>query len=115
MKTLKKYPVKYKGQEYEVRWEGFEYGVDYVTVEIYKVTKYLFGIKTYKYIYGLHEDTLITCINSEGIAYDNENIYIEEVKMLFKRAEKKLKRDAEQNSIQHNKENALKKWNGVIE
>ena len=115
MEELKKYPITYKGQKYEVRWEGMEYGADHITVCIYQVTKYIFGIKTYKYIYGNYEYYIKDILEDSKITYDSKDIYIEEIKMLFKLWETRKEIDEEKERIKRSKENALKEWNGVIE
>ena len=112
MKQLKKYPVKYKGQKYEVRWEGHEYGRPYLC--IYKVTNIL-GIKIYKHIYNQYTYYLDDLLEDLHKPSDPNDIYIEEVKMLFKLWEQKQEREEAKNRTQRNKENALKEWNGVIE
>lgn len=114
MEKLKKYPVKYKGQKYEVRWEGFEYGKHYIRLCIYEVTN-IFGIKIYKYRYDNYQCYIDELLEELHIPSDHNEIYIEEIKMLFKLWENKQEREEAKNRVKRNKENALKQWNGVIE
>ena len=110
---MKKYPVKYKGKEYEVRWE--ELGI-HIVLTIYEVKerKILNIIKRktyiekyYNYLYYVQELVAIPDYNP--------NYHIEEVKTLFNMWENKLQEEENKNNIERKKMQALAEWDGVID
>jgi len=112
---MKKYPIKYKGKEYEVRWMSHIFGTQ---LYIYQVDTYkiLFKtIQTYTYKYDIAEDFIVEKLVTNGICKDDPNYYIEEIKVLFEKWEKYKHITKEYKTIQNNKEKALAEWDGVIE
>lgn len=112
---MKKYPVIYKGKEYEVRWEFNIISTDLVIYEV--KTNYIFGKikrKTYKEKYRKNE--MWVELEKETILSEKDpNYYIKEVKMLFKMWEAKLKEKEELEETYRIKEQALAEWDGVID
>ena len=108
---MKKYPVTYKGKEYEVRWEkGSVFGRLYDNLSIYEVRK-IFKIKTYKEVYCEYEWEVDKYIN---VPNSSPDYYIEQVKVLFELWEYSMESKRQKKIIEENKRNALAEWDGVI-
>lgn len=99
--------VTYKGKEYEVRWEKVRQ-LDYIV--IYEVN--IKRIKAYKEIYNYPLYFLNEYIK---ISIDDPNVYIEQVKTLFKLWEGSEERKKQKEEIENNKQQALNEWDGVID
>ena len=113
---MKKYPVTYKGKEYEARWEnGSILGAhlfDHVT--IYEI-KNMLGIKYKKEVYSIYESGLEECLDVIGIHKEDSSYYIEQVKCLFDLMEGSIlekKKEQEEEIARHK---ALKEWNGHVD
>ena len=109
---MKKYPVTYKGKEYEVRWEyGGREGL-ITHIYIYEVfTSAILKRKSYRYKYDVPRfmmDKIIT------LSKDNPNYYIEEAKTIFEIWERDEEDKQKAEMIKANKEKALEEWDGVI-
>ena len=112
---MKKYPVIYKGKEYEVRWE--ERIVDYrcrpKALVIYEVTaSKILKRKKYKYVYMEYRSELFCYAHLQK---DDPDFYIKEVKRLFEFYEEYEKEKREKEMIESNKKKALAEWDGVID
>ena len=110
---MKKYPVIYKGKEYEVRWEEY-YGFTELVIYEVKIIN-IFGklkTKTYKEKFKEYEKVIKEFVS---ISSSDPNYYIEEVKELFKiwEADEHCKKYGEE--IENNKKQALAEWDGVID
>lgn len=109
---MKKYPVIYKGKEYEVRWNTVFY-IDYLT--IYEVKK-IFGIKYRKEIYSEEECDIKKILNNlDNFDEDDPNYYIEEIKCLFIQMEIENAIYKRQKQTKNKQEQVLKEWDGVID
>lgn len=118
---MKKYPVTYKGKDYEVRWtyaSVFNLFHNGECISIYEVNK-IFKIKTYKKIYTVERTIIEDFIK---VSRDDHNYYIEEAKEAFKsmEADKRFKsmkleeRLRKENTV-NMQQQALEEWDGVIE
>lgn len=107
---MKKYPIYYKGKEYEVRWSEEWYRN---ILSIFEVKK-IFIFKNYKCKFYTYEDEIIDKVESKGILNNHPNFYIEEIKILFKEWEDFSEEQNKRQSIKVAKETALANWNGVI-
>ena len=107
---MKKYPIHYKGKEYEVRWEEECYRSVLCIYEVKKI--YIF--KIYKLKSYAYEREIIDKVEFKGICKSHPDFYIEEIKMLFKDWEEFTEEQNKRQLIKAAKENALKEWNGVI-
>ena len=109
---MKKYPIYYKGKEYEVRWEESRrsYSPLCTTLCIYEV-KTIYKFKVYKKVFSFDEDLIKDFLDIKKIHPNNPNYYIEEIKRLFKL----WGREIEYKKIESSKEQALANWDGVIE
>lgn len=106
---MKKYPVTYKGKEYEVRWEQEICG-DYIS--IYEVGKIFKKFKTYECIYSVQEETIDEVLY---LSKNDPNYYIEETKKLFEFWERVQKVKKEKELIEANKQKSLEEWDGIVE
>lgn len=115
MKCLKKYPVTYKGIQYEVRWEPAS---DYDTslkLTIYKVEhkQWWFKIKTiYTPVFSEYQSVI-----SVRLSYSNrysdvdaQDLYINEIKALFEFYEE----DLQKKEFEKIQKDRLEAWDGVI-
>ena len=110
---MKKYPVTYKGKEYEVRWEGYSGLTELVIYEAKTIN--IFGklkIKTYKEKFKEYEAVIKKFV---GIPSSDPPYYIKEVKELFKIWEADEYAKKHQEEIKNNKKQALEEWDGVID
>ena len=110
---MKKYPVTYKGKEYEVRWEGYSSLIELVIYEVKTIN--IFGklkIKTYKEKFKEYESVIKKIVS---ILSSNPTYYIEEVKELFKLWEADEYTKKYQEEIKNKKYQALAEWDGVID
>ena len=109
---MKKYPVTYKGKEYEVRWEQHLCSDD---ISIYEVIERKILWKTFKIyecIYSEPEETIDEVLY---LSKNDPNYYIEETKKLFEFWERAQKKDKEKELIEENKQKSLEEWDGVVE
>ena len=113
---MKKYPVTYKGKEYEVRWEnGSILGArlfDHVT--IYEIKKIL-GFKYYKEVYSMSELCLRECLDVIGIYKEDSSYYINQVKCLFDLMEGSILEKKKEQEEEIAKHKALKEWDGHVD
>lgn len=107
---MKKYPITYKGKEYEVRWE---HSMLFDNVVIYEVRKIL-GIKYFKEVYSVYESGLEECLDVMGIHKEDYNYYIEQVKCLFDLMERSISDEKKIQEDEINKRKALKEWDGIL-
>lgn len=115
---MKKYPVIYKGKEYEVRWTQASLvgSTFYDSITIYEVKEInIFGIKIkrYKEKFSEYEHHIKELI--DDILSTDPNYYIEEVKTLFKFWELCIKKEKEKQEISRAKIKSLEEWDGVID
>lgn len=109
---MKKYPITYKGKEYEVRWEK-DFFITYVTV--YKVKKIL-GIKFYTQVYYMDKYNLEEYLNNIGIYREyNTNYHIEEVKYLFNLMKLHITEKGLKTEREKEQKKKLKEWDGFID
>ena len=116
-KSLRKYPIVFRNQEYEVRWTEktiyYEFWSEtYPEMMIYEVTKWLFG-KKYKLKYSRHEDDITSSLDAT-IKDDDPDYYIEEVKELFRKWKHELDKETKKEIIKTAKEQKLLNWDGII-
>lgn len=107
---MKKYPITYKGKEYEVRWE---HSMLFDNVVIYEVRKIL-GIKYFKEVYSVYESGLEECLDVMGIHKEDSTYYIEQVKYLFDLMERSISDEKKRQEDEINKRKALKEWDGIL-
>jgi hypothetical protein len=102
---MKKYPVHYKGKEYEVRWEHRGY-IAFIT--IYEVRRK----KAFKYkeVFSIKAKSL-----NQRFFMDDPLFYVKEVKLLFDLWEKRTDENNKKELIQQLKEETLENWDGIIE
>lgn len=108
--TMKKYPVTYKGKEYEVRWEQIGC-LNYISIYEVIEGRIFKRFKIYKSVYSELKSTI------DEVMYMSKNdptYYIEETKTLFKFWERSKKRKQEKEDIEANKLKALEEWDGEI-
>lgn len=113
---MKKYPIIYKGKEYEVRWEQASLVCNtlYDSITIYEVQKIkILGIKIKRYIEKFSEYQ--HNIDNHIYPLSNQNYYIEEVKTLFNiwELQTQEKRKKQEESVA--KLRTLEEWDGVID
>ena len=110
---MNKYPVIYKGKEYEVRWEII--GIHkHLTIYEVKERNILNIIKRKTYIRKYYNYSF--CVQELiAIPDDDPNYHIEEVKTLFKMWETELQEEENENNIKRKKMQALAEWDGVID
>ena len=109
---MKKYPVTYKGKEYEVRWEGYSSFTELVIYEVKTINIFgKFKIRTYQKKFNVYEDVVEEIAKTSK---ENINYYIEEVKELFEiwEADEHCKKYGKE--IEEQKKQALAEWDGVI-
>lgn len=108
---MNKYPVIYKGKEYEVRWED-----EFIRkISIYEARK-IFGIKYFKNIYTEPIAIVDKYIKEFfRISNDDPNYHIEEAKCLFYMMESKKEKEERQRIIKNMQKKELEEWNGVID
>lgn len=104
---MKKYPVTYKGKEYEVRWEDY-FGYYLTIYEVKRFWKIKFYISRYR-TWEVNIEDLVS------IPENDPNYYIEEVMELFKLWEAVTQKEKEEKTVEINKQKSLAEWNGVIE
>lgn len=113
---MKKYPVHYKGKEYEVRWKEDRWGhhVINTTLCIYEVKRFsIFKIR--KAVFNIDKDAIAMELLNKKIFTDNPYHYIEEIKLLFQLWEETKNRYSKEEFVQQLQERALANWDGVIE
>lgn len=103
---MKKYPVMYKGEEYEVRWKQM-FGIPHVT--LYKVKK-LFKIKRCKYVYGEIE---IILDDLYGIDSFNINYRISQAEAIVCKYDKIMENNIKKNKLEFEQAVMLSGWDGV--
>jgi hypothetical protein len=113
---MKKYPVHYKGKEYEVRWGEKYYRSVLGIFEVKKISIFKkFRIKKYKSKFNAYEDEIIDKVESKGILKSHPNFYIEEIKMLFYLWERRIEEENKRDELNLVKEQVLENWDGIIE
>lgn len=105
---MKKYPVIYKGKEYEVRWE--EDTFSFLTIYEVKEIKIFKKIKFKEYIEKYYSFTS-TVQELVTVSDDDPNYHIEEIKTLFKMWEELLSIE----NVIEKQEQSLEEWDGVID
>ena len=110
---MKKYPVHYKGKEYEVRWKVSRWRDK--SLCIYEV-KTICKFKVYKKVISFGEEYIRKFLADEKRIYSwDPNFYIEEIKMLFYLWEICIEEKNKRDELNLTKEQALKNWDGIIE
>ncbi len=108
---MKKYPVTYKGKEYEVRWELYLGTIltiyEVKEIKIFKKLKLKKYIK--KYSTYLHEVQKLVTVSD-----DDPNYHIQEVKTLFDMWKLELQIEEYENKTERIQKKALEEWDGVI-
>lgn len=114
---MKKYPVHYKGKEYEVRWKVSRWG-NYVynrSLCIYEV-KTICKFKVYKKVISFGEEDIREFLADEKRIYSwDPNFHIEEIKMLFYLWERCIEEKNKRDELNLAKEQVLENWDGIIE
>ena len=108
---MKKYPVTYKGKEYEVRWEAtpFKY------IVIYEV-KHFWKIKYYRQRFYEYESEINRLVKAwENVPENDPSYYIAQVRTLFELWRRVLKNAEDEETAEIKKQKALAEWDGVIE
>lgn len=115
---MNKYPVTYKGQEYEIRWEKDYYRSHYtMCINIYEVIKgkNLFRkeiIIMYEKIDSYSKEDIdkeIACSPSDI------DLYIKEAKCALNKTIKKIEKEQQKELLEQQRKQALKNWDGNME
>lgn len=115
---MKKYPVIYKGKEYEVRWEEETYcGMIYdYTIAVYEVKPYTsFFTHKNKLKYKKIDSYCSSIINKlYDLDTDDEKLYIKQAMYTVATVLADIEEETRKKSLKETQEQKLQEWDGII-